>query len=124
MFTFIFILFLFILLGLVVGAFFFKIITQTLKKEGDLSINFGAVICPNCQKKTTLIRPPTINNIPWGGGICSFCGCQMDKWGNKILEKNNYEEQRGQLENKQEIPLTNFSESGKTPLERVFDEND
>ncbi|NJM53885.1 MAG: hypothetical protein HC846_11150 [Blastocatellia bacterium] len=112
------------MLGLVIGAFFYKVITQSLKREGDLGINFNTIICPQCQKKTTLKRPPSMANIAWGSGFCSFCGCEMDKWGNQIPKFSRQDKTSKQLENNEVIPISNFAEDGKTRVEKIFEEND
>jgi hypothetical protein len=121
MFTLVFILFLLTLLGLVFGAFIFKIVTQSIRREGDLGINFHHPICPNCGVKTDLIRlPNTKHPIPWGGGVCAICGCEMDKWGNELTtESANIK----QLPDNQTRFTSDFTESGKTRLEKVFEED-
>lgn len=124
MFTLFFILILVFLFALGIGAFFMKIITNSINRKGDLGLNFQPVICPQCHEETKLIRPATMKNIPWGGGACKFCGCEMDKWGNEISQLGEKEKVLKQLEHIKITPISSFDKFGKTRLEKIFEEND
>ena len=105
---------------LFLGGFALKIITDSIKRKGELGVNLRPVICPRCGVKAELFRTPDlINKATWGGGACSNCGCEMDKWGNEIAEDKKVPHQ---IESSKQPPFTTFDEQGKTPLERVFDE--
>ncbi|HEY8561420.1 MAG TPA: hypothetical protein VIL74_13675 [Pyrinomonadaceae bacterium] len=113
-------LFFFFLAFFLVGGFALKIIVDSVKRKGELGVNLRPVICPRCGVKAELFRTPDLISKPtWGGGACSNCGCEMDKWGNEIAENK---EVPHQLEPSKTHPFTTFDEQGKTPLERVFDE--
>jgi len=119
------ILFLFFLTVLVVGGFGVKILIQTISRQGDLGINLRPVICPKCSEKATLLRPSNLNKqIPWGGGVCSNCGCGMDKWGHEISTISINREIPKLIEASKKGEISTYDKYGKTPLERVFDEND
>lgn len=124
MFTLFFILILVFLFALGIGAFFMQIVSQSINRKGDLGFNFKPLICPQCREKTSLNRPSSMKNIPWGGGACKFCGCEMDKWGNEISTLNNREKILKQLEHIRVTPVSSFDEFGKTRLEKIFEEND
>lgn len=105
---------------LFLGGFALKIIFDTIKRKGELGVNLRPVICPRCSVKAELFRTPNlIYKETWGGGACSNCGCEMDKWGNEIAEN---EKIPHQIEPSKTNPFTTFDEQGKTPLERVFEE--
>ena len=106
---------------LLVGGFALKIIVDSVNRKGEMGINLRPLICPRCGVKTELFRTPhLINKATWDGGACSNCGCEMDKWGNKIVADN--EPNPHQIEASKTNPFTTFDEHGKTPLERVLED--
>src|SRR5437667_8627000 len=45
-------------------------------------INVGPVFCPCCKASLPSIRPPqNLRQTLWGGGTCTKCGTEVDKWG-------------------------------------------
>jgi hypothetical protein len=125
MFTFVFILFLALLILSVIGALAFKVISQSVNRKGDLGINLRDVICPYCNEKTILQRPATLQQpIAWGAGVCSNCGCELDKWGNEISTLSGNEKIAKQLEHIKVTPISPFDEFGKTRLEKVFEDDE
>lgn len=119
-----FVLSLMFLFALGIGAFILKIINNSINRKGELGLNFQPLICPQCQEKTKLIRPVSMKKIPWGGGACKFCGCEMNKWVNEISSLKNSEKIFKQLEYIKVTPVSSFDEFGKTRLEKIFEEND
>jgi hypothetical protein len=107
---------------LFLGGFALKIIIDTINRKGELGVNLRPIICPRCGVKAELFRTPDlINKATWGGGACSNCGCEMDKWGNEIVAEN--EQIPRQIDSLKTDPYTTFDEQGKTPLERVFEDD-
>lgn len=50
-------------------------------------INLRAVHCPDCGAKQPAVRKPqNARQAMWGGWTCKECGCEMDKWGNRVVE--------------------------------------
>ncbi len=122
--TFLFVLFIVLLFLSAIGAFIGKIVKQSINRKGELGINFRDLICPYCNKKTVLQRPPTLEKqVPWGAGVCSNCGCEMNKWGNEISTLADDKKIAKQLEHMKISPIPPFDESGKTRLEKVFEDN-
>ena len=119
-----FLFFLLILFAMVAGGIVWKVVTQTVNKSGELWVNLEPIICPQCGENIELSRPPTLQKEPtWGGGACPYCGCEMDKWGNVVLQLTEQEKIAKQLEALKITPINTFDKDGKTPLERVFEEN-
>ncbi|MEP6904334.1 MAG: hypothetical protein ABJA66_21635 [Actinomycetota bacterium] len=112
------------LFALVIGGFVLKIVIDSINRKGELGVNLRPLICPRCGKKAVLFRTPNlINQAKWGGGACSNCGCEMDKWGNEISTDSDTVKIPLQIEQSKMNPISTFDEAGKTPLERVFEEN-
>jgi hypothetical protein len=106
---------------LVVGGFALKIIVDSVKRKGEMGINLRPLVCPRCGVKAELFRTPDlINKATWGGGACSNCGCEMDKWGNEIVADEDPIPRR--IEASKIDAFTTFDEQGRTPLERVFED--
>ena len=109
---------------LLVGGFVTKIVIDTINRKGELGVNLRQLICPRCATKAELFRTPHLINQPtWGGGACSNCGCEMDKWGNEVSTDSDSEKLPLQIEQSKMNPISTFDKDGKTPLERVFEEN-
>ena len=69
--------------GLLIG--FIWVIINTIQRKGRMGINFDKVVCPKCGTGMPSIRKPrNRRQFLWGGGTCSNCGCEMDKWGKEI----------------------------------------
>jgi hypothetical protein len=106
---------------LFLGGFALKIVIDSISRKGELGINLRSIICPRCGVKAELFRTPNLISKPtWGGGACSNCGCEMDKWGNEIVANGKIPHR---IEPIKIYPYTTFDERGKTPLERVFDDD-
>ena len=62
----------------------FGILSFTKSKWG---VNLRSLVCPNCGHKAgSRIRiPANERQALWGGRTCENCGCEMDKWGRKVL---------------------------------------
>jgi hypothetical protein len=111
------------LMVLFAGGFVLKIAIDTVRRKGELGVNLRPLVCPRCGKNTELFRSPhLINQASWGGGACSNCGCEMDKWGHRVASDDEREKIPAQLEHGKTNPIATFDKDGKTPLERVFDE--
>lgn len=45
-------------------------------------LNLQPVNCPACGSPMPKVRQPeSLKQALWGGGTCTQCGCEMDKWG-------------------------------------------
>jgi disulfide bond formation protein DsbB len=48
-------------------------------------INLDPVSCPSCNTQFPQIRQPqSTRQALWGGGTCSKCGTEVDKWGREV----------------------------------------
>ena len=48
-------------------------------------INSEPVNCPACGSPMPRVRQPkSLTERLWGGGTCGKCGCEMDKWGQRL----------------------------------------
>jgi hypothetical protein len=48
-------------------------------------INLGTVYCPRCNTPFPKVRTPqSSRQALWGGGTCSNCGVEVDKWGREV----------------------------------------
>ena len=57
--------------------------------RSKLGVNLKEVKCPECGTVQPKVRrPKNLRQAMWGGWTCPTCGCEMDKWGNKIESKN------------------------------------
>ena len=51
-------------------------------------INLKKTNCPNCGKTQPKFRiPKGIKEVMWGGWTCQNCGCKIDKYGQRIINK-------------------------------------
>ena len=67
--------------------------------------------CPGCGSHMPRIRKPkNMRQAMWGGSTCAHCGTEMDKVGTAIKNATVYEPKL-------------LDTTGKSPLERVFEEN-
>jgi len=88
-------------------------------------INPFRVNCPKCTNRMPIVRNPTsTHQALWGGWTCAFCGCEMDKYGKEISIDVENKLSSKQLEQSKMKSIKSFDEKGKTPLERIFEEND
>lgn len=91
--------------------------------DNKWKINIFRVNCPNCGNQMPIIRNPTsTQQALWGGWSCSSCGCEMDKWGKKI-NAGKIEPVQTQIESAQPELIKPFDEKGRTPVEKVFEQN-
>jgi len=119
------ILFLVIILLFCIGvsALLYKIVIDSVKQKGNWRINISLPNCPNCGVKVPAIRTPTsTRQALWGGWTCSSCGCEIDKWG-KEMNTAKIEPEQKQIEETQTSFVKPFDEKGKTPVEKIFEEN-
>ena len=59
----------------------------------------------------------------WGGWTCRHCGCELDKWGQEVSPDSETGNFQKQIEQSPPDFIKPFDEKGKTPLEKVFEEN-
>jgi hypothetical protein len=60
------------------------VITGTIAKN-RWGINLDPVSCPRCNTPFPQIRQPqNIRQTLWGGGTCTKCGADVDKWGREV----------------------------------------
>jgi hypothetical protein len=58
------------------------VVISTVRRRGRWGINIRAVQCPQCgEPASTFRKPKNLNQALWGGGTCSKCGQEYDKWG-------------------------------------------
>lgn len=118
---FLFISILLFIFGLVILGFLGKIILDSMR-GGKWGINTQPVFCPRCGEKAPTVRQPTsTRQAMWGGWTCSKCGCEMDKWGTEISPAENSETKK--LKETALPPVSVFDEKGKSPVERLFEDD-
>ena len=116
-------LFLIIFLVVIAIACFSLITYFSIRESSRFGLNFQIPNCPKCNQKLPPLRTPTsIQQSLWGGWTCFNCGCEIDKWGKEITTFKNENYQK-QIQQNQTDFIKQFDEKGKTPIERVF-END
>ena len=65
--------------GLLIGILL--VVYGTLVKNG-WGVNLKPVTCPCCNRTMPKVRSPkSLREALWGGGTCTNCGCEVDKWG-------------------------------------------
>ena len=97
-----------------------KMYVDSKNQIGDMGINFSLPECPACDEKVPSFRTPTsLNQAFYGGWTCQNCGCEMDKWGKEIQSREKF-----LIEDKPKNEYERFyDKDGKTPLEKVFEED-
>ena len=109
----------------VVLSFFLGKIAIGSIRENKWGINIYSVNCPKCGEKMPTVREPkSISQAFWGGWTCPKCGCEMDKWGNEISTVSNESLPPRQFEESKIETINPFDKEGKTPVERIFEDND
>jgi hypothetical protein len=94
------------------------------RKSKYWGVNLNPVSCPNCHQRVPYIRSPaSMRQALWGGWTCSGCGVEMDKWGTDISSNEEFE-QSTIIRAKLPEDIKAFDVEGKTPIERVFHEED
>jgi len=115
----IFAIFVFILC-MVVSLFIARIAVGSIR-ESKWGINIYPVNCPKCSENMPRFRSPkSFRELMWGGWNCPKCGCRMNQWGKEILsDEKGGTKQLGQTMLPQ---ISSFDEKGKTPVERMFED--
>ncbi len=71
-----------IILIVFVGFFLFRLLSMT----GHMSIRHKVIYCPDCKLKAPLLRKAkNFRELFFGGWTCKKCGCEFDRYGNKII---------------------------------------
>lgn len=76
-----------LIFGLVLLVPFTLVVVSTIRKKGRWGINFTPKVCPDCKRslpRGQVRVPKSVRQALWGGSTCMNCGCEVDKWGNKI----------------------------------------
>jgi hypothetical protein len=61
-------------------------IFNKIKKASE--VNLKKTRCPACGVEQPKIRKPkNLRQVLWGGNTCENCGCEMDRFGNKVEKK-------------------------------------
>lgn len=116
-------LFLAIIFFLIVFAALVLVVTDTIRGKGRFGINFNVPNCPTCGEKLPTVRQPkSFNQAMWGGATCEFCQTEVDKWGKIINSKSKDKALPRQIEEAKTDFVRPFDESGKTPVEKIFEE--
>jgi hypothetical protein len=62
-----------------------RLVARDTARKGKWGINRKIVFCPDCGHRMPKFRiPQSFRQGLWGGSTCGACGCNMDKWGQKI----------------------------------------
>jgi hypothetical protein len=100
------------------------VIADTIRGKGRFGINFyKAPNCPTCGEKLPAVRKPaSMNQALWGGETCQSCQTEVDKWGNIVSSNSETKEPPRRIEQAKTDFIKPFDESGKTPVEKIFEE--
>jgi hypothetical protein len=116
-------LFLAIVFFLIVFAALVLVIADTIRGKGRFGINFKVPNCPTCGEKLPTVRQPkSIKQAMWGGATCEFCQTEVDKWGNIVNSNSSKTDAPHQIEQAKTEFVKPFDESGKSPVEKIFEE--
>ena len=67
----------------------FLVVRDTVRGRGRWGMNFRPVNCPRCDEPMPEVRvPKSLNQTLWGGSTCPACGCEVDKWGNEVADRD------------------------------------
>jgi hypothetical protein len=89
-------------------------------------INLDPVSCPRCNTPFPQIRQPrNIRQALWGGGTCTKCGAEVDKWGREVtapkqLYPSGIVETQGQMRSALKRKLIFYSAGGFFCLTLLF----
>ena len=79
-------------------------------KGRRFGLQLNHVTCPTCDARMPIVRRPrSKREALWGGWTCPKCGTEMDKFGSEI--------------GRSVVSQPKLDASGKTPLERVFEQD-
>lgn len=100
---------LFIGFAVVLAKVAFEILERRSRRVG---LTLNPLSCPKCGTKVPHLREPnSMRQEIWGGWTCSGCGVEMDRNGTEIGPQHSTE-----LISKQ------FGADGKSPIEKVFED--
>ncbi len=105
------------------GFFLLKLTFDFAKRRGRVwGLNLRPVSCPKCGENVPFLRKPaSLRQELWGGWTCSNCGIEMDRWGTEISSSEDFQTVREKLSQPSGF-VEAFDERGKTPIERVFND--
>ena len=73
------------LVVLALGAGAYLVVRDTVRGRGRWGVNVKPVSCPKCGEPAPAIRTPqNRRQALWGGGTCTRCGTEFDKWGHRV----------------------------------------
>jgi hypothetical protein len=91
-------------------------------------INLATVSCPRCNLPLPQIRQPqNIQQALWGGGTCTICGAEIDKWGREVIaprhkhSSGGMSTRGGRMQSALKMRLIIFSAAGYFCLTILFD---
>jgi hypothetical protein len=112
-----------IIFCLLLFAAFVLVVADSIRGKGRFGINFKTPVCPTCGNKMPAVRTPkSINQALWGGATCTVCGTEVDKWGKTVKTADETKSARPELEKGETDYVHPFDESGKTRVEKIFEE--
>jgi len=115
-----------IIFFLILFAALVLIISDTIRGKGRFGVNLKLPDCPGCGKKAPAVRTPkSANQAMWGGWTCDACGLEIDKWGKPVNSEEAppaFEPQK--IEPVREIFIKPLDDRGKTPVERIFEDDE
>ncbi|MBV9123640.1 MAG: hypothetical protein JO112_09805 [Planctomycetes bacterium] len=75
-------------MGLALALGFYLVVRDSVRHAGKWGINFQGLPggrCPGCERSLPVVRvPSSVHQALWGGWTCTQCGCEIDKWGQKV----------------------------------------
>ncbi|MBD3790516.1 MAG: hypothetical protein IE885_09205 [Campylobacterales bacterium] len=76
------------ILGFLLSIAASYLIFKLWPRSGKMGINTNTVHCPCCGTKAPMFRiPKNLKQLLWGGWSCQKCGCEFDKYGNKLDDR-------------------------------------
>lgn len=101
------------------------IISDSVRGKGRFGINLKIPDCPGCGKKVPAVRKPkSANQAMWGGWTCESCGLELDKWGKPVSSNALPAGEPRRIEPVREIYIKPLDDRGKTPVERIFEDDE
>lgn len=112
-----------IIFFLILFAAVVLVVADSIRGKGRFGINFKTPTCPTCGNKMPAVRAPkSLNQALWGGSTCTFCGTEIDKWGKVVKTADDAQNERPELEKGDTDYVRPFDDSGKTRVEKIFEE--
>lgn len=114
----------FILLGPVLVYLTF-VVVDTLRKKGEFGINLHPLACPKCNYRVLQDKIRSASDFgSLGHWECPICGSKTNQWGEVLSDTIIAESIPKQLDSPRPDFSNPFDKKGRTPVDRIFQENE